>query len=69
MSTGLVRLGVNMNFATAEALDDLTGRLGISHTEAIRRAVAAYRYLHEQQDKGKKILIRGRKWEQEVKFL
>lgn len=53
-----VRLSVNMNPETAEALRDLASRSGgISVTEAVRRAVALAHYFAETTDEGNKIQI------------
>lgn len=48
----LVRLSVNMNHETAEALKDLAQERGISYTEAVRRAIMLTDYLMSVEDKG-----------------
>lgn len=48
----LVRLSVNMNQETAEALKDLAQERGISYTEAVRRAIMLTDYLMSVEDEG-----------------
>ncbi len=51
------RLSVNINKETADTLREITGRRGISYTEAIRRAVAIYKLIEEETQKGNRIQI------------
>lgn len=53
----LVRLTVNLNQPTAEALKDLAANKGISYTETIRRAIAILKYLDDQTGEGRMIHI------------
>lgn len=55
MSREIVRLNVNLNGETADALKELAARNGISYTEVVRRAISIYDYLSREQDKGRVI--------------
>jgi hypothetical protein len=57
MRADLVRLSVNLNEETAMALKDIADRHGISFTEAIRRVIAVYKYLDDEQAAGRVIQI------------
>lgn len=52
----LVRLSVNMNQKTADALVELADSKGISYTEAVRRAISVYYYLDNEARKGRRII-------------
>ncbi len=54
----LVRLSVNMNVATADALKALATQRGVSYTETVRRAISIAHYLDREQRAGRTILIR-----------
>jgi hypothetical protein len=59
----LVRLNVNLNPETAEALRVVAEARGISLTEAVRRAVAIYKYIEDEIAADRKVLTedaRGR---------
>lgn len=53
--TGLVRLNVNLNQETAEALKALAAKENISYTEAVRRAIAVFKFIEDEQAEGRKI--------------
>jgi uncharacterized protein (DUF2267 family) len=48
----LVRLNVNLNSETADALRQIAEERGISATEAVRRAIAVYKYIEDEVDAG-----------------
>lgn len=52
---GLVRLNVNLNQETAAALKDLAAKENISYTEAVRRAIAVFKFIEDEQAEGRKI--------------
>lgn len=49
----LVRLEVNVNRETADALRSLMVKKGISATETVRRAIAVMHYFDEQKREGR----------------
>lgn len=51
----LVRLSVNMNQDTAEALKEIADEAGISLTEAVRRAISVYKFVEDEIDKGRHV--------------
>lgn len=51
----IVRLNVNLNGETADALKELAASRGISYTEVVRQAISIYDYLSREQDKGRVI--------------
>lgn len=51
----LVRLSVNMNPETAEALKELASSRHLSYTEAIRRAIAIAKYIDDEVREGRKV--------------
>lgn len=53
---GLVRLNVNLNFDTAEALKEIAAERGISFTEAVRRAISVYKYIDDEVQEGRKVI-------------
>lgn len=53
----LVRLSVNMNTETADALKQLAASKGVSYTEAIRRAVSIAKYFDDVTNEGQRIQI------------
>ncbi|MFP5315617.1 MAG: ribbon-helix-helix protein, CopG family [Actinomycetes bacterium] len=53
--TGLVRLNVNLNQETAAALKELAAKENISYTEAVRRAIAVFKFIEDEQAEGRKI--------------
>ena len=55
MSRELVRLSVNLNPESAEALKEMAKRRGISYTEAIRRCVGIYKYVLDEHNQDRKI--------------
>ena len=55
VDTGLVRLNVNLNQETADALKQLADSQGVSLTEAVRRAIAISKFVADEQSKGRKI--------------
>jgi hypothetical protein len=52
----LVRLSVNMNEDTAEALKELAKKQGLSFTETIRRALAVYKFIYGEVKDRKRII-------------
>lgn len=52
-----IRLSVNMNPETAEALKEIAEKNHISVTEAVRRAVSLAHFIEEQAREGKSIQI------------
>lgn len=55
VDTALVRLNVNLNKETAEALKEIAQKENISLTEAVRRAIAILKFVEEEQGRGRKI--------------
>jgi hypothetical protein len=55
VDSALVRLNVNLNQETAEALKEIAKKENISLTEAVRRAIAILKFVEEEQDRGRKI--------------
>lgn len=53
----LVRLSVNMNEETAQALKELTKKQGLSLTETVRRAIAVYRFIFNEVKDRKRIVL------------
>ena len=53
---GLVRLNVNLNRETAEALKEIAEERGISATEAVRRAISIYKYIDDEVQDGRKVI-------------
>lgn len=52
---GIVRLSVNINKETAEAIKALAESNGISATEVIRRAVSVYKFIDDEVKSGRNI--------------
>lgn len=52
----LVRLNVNLNAETAEALKEIAEERGISYTEAVRRAISVYKYIDDEVQDGRKVI-------------
>jgi len=53
----LTRLSVMMNAETTEQLKGLKDEKGLSVTETVRRAIAVYAFLNDEQNAGKSIHI------------
>ena len=53
--TALTRLNVNLNQETAAALKAIAARENISLTEAVRRAIAIFKFVEDEQAEGRKI--------------
>lgn len=51
----LVRLSVNLNKETADALKDMAREHGISFTEAVRRAISVYKFIDDEVHEGRKV--------------
>lgn len=51
----LVRLSVNMNPETADALKELAASKHLSYTEAIRRAIAIAKYIDDEVKDGRRV--------------
>lgn len=51
----LVRLSVNLNSETADALKELAASRGVSATEAVRRAISLYKFLEDESKSGRHI--------------
>lgn len=69
MAEGLVRLSVNMNLETADALQKYAESKALSYTESVRRAIAIMVYLQEEVDSGNKIIIRDPETGKEREFV
>jgi hypothetical protein len=54
---GSTRLSINLSAETAEALRELAARKGVSITEGIRRAIAAWQFLEVEASKGNRIAV------------
>lgn len=50
-----VRLNVNLNQETADALKEVAAKESISLTEAVRRAIALLKFVEEEQSRGRRI--------------
>lgn len=55
VDTALVRLNVNLNRETADALKAIADKEKISLTEAVRRAIAVLKFVEEEQARGRRI--------------
>jgi hypothetical protein len=53
----MVRLSVNLNQETALAIKRIACRSGTSVTEGIRRAISIYKFLQDENLKGRKIHV------------
>lgn len=53
----VVRLSVNLAPSVADALKTTATRKGLSITEAIRHAVAVWKLVSDEQEKGNKVMI------------
>lgn len=51
----LVRLNVNLNAETAEALKEIADQRGISFTEAVRRVISVYKFIDDETQEGHRI--------------
>lgn len=51
----LVRLSVNMNAETAEALKQIADERGLSYTEAVRRAISITKFIEDELEEGRRI--------------
>lgn len=51
----LVRLNVNLNQETADALKKIASESRISYTEAVRRAISVYKFVDDEIDSGHKV--------------
>ncbi|MDJ0016492.1 MULTISPECIES: ribbon-helix-helix protein, CopG family [Rhodococcus] len=52
-----IRLSVNMNAETADALREIAEAYGVSVTEAVRRAVSVAHFVEQQTRAGKTVQI------------
>lgn len=59
--TQLTRLNVNLNAETADALKAVAESKGITVTEAVRRSVAVYAFLMEEEKQGRHVQTATRK--------
>jgi phage terminase large subunit-like protein len=57
MSNGMVRLSVNLNRETAEALTELAKQGDITITETVRRSVSIYKYIADEIRSGRKVHV------------
>jgi tRNA pseudouridine-54 N-methylase len=55
MPPELVRLNVNLNQETANALKELSESQGLTMTEVIRRSISIFKYLTDEIEAGRKI--------------
>lgn len=53
-----VRLNVNVNEDTANALRQIAKDQGVSITEAVRRCISLYHFLDTERSQGREIVIR-----------
>lgn len=53
----LVRLSVNINTETHDALKEISGKRHITITEAVRRAVSVWKFIEDSDARGETILI------------
>lgn len=53
----MVRLSVNLNRETANALRGLAEQNGITHTEAVRRAISILKFINDEKQYGRKIHV------------
>lgn len=51
----IVRLNVNLNAETADALKEIAEQRGISFTEAVRRAISVYKFIDDETQEGHRI--------------
>ncbi|MBT0772804.1 hypothetical protein KIH74_27930 [Kineosporia sp. J2-2] len=65
----LVRLSVNLNTETTEALEDLIAETDSTATEVMRRAIGALKFLSDAQRRGARVLIEEDGVVHEVVFL
>jgi hypothetical protein len=63
------RLTVNLNGASAQALREYREETNASATEAIRRALAVLKYVHEAQSRGATITVSDGRESKEVVFI
>lgn len=54
-TTDIVRLNVNLNAATADALKRLSDEQGVSLTEVVRRAISVYKFIDDERRSGHRI--------------
>ncbi|MFW3631242.1 ribbon-helix-helix protein, CopG family [Rhodococcus qingshengii] len=52
-----IRLSVNMNNETADALREIADRYGVSVTEAVRRAISVAHFVEQETRAGKTVQI------------
>ncbi len=52
-----VRLSVNLSFETAETFKGLIGRKGLSISEGMRRAIAVWKFLEDEEALGNQIAV------------
>ncbi|GAB3405935.1 hypothetical protein [Flindersiella endophytica] len=56
-SDGYTRLSVNLAAESATVLRDLVRRRRVTITEGIRRAIAVWKFIEDEQDKGNRIAV------------
>jgi len=52
-----VRLSVNLSIETAEIFRSLIERKGLSISEGIRRAIAVWKFLEDEQSRGNQVAV------------
>jgi len=57
MSSKSSRLTVNLSEELVESLREMATRSGTTMTDVLKRAIAVQKFLEEQQDEGKKLLM------------
>jgi len=57
MANELVRLHVNLNQETAAALKQLAANNGDSLTETVRRAVAVLKFVKDENENGRDVIV------------
>jgi L-serine deaminase len=55
----VTRLSINLSREAAAALKDIKEKRGLSYTEAIRRAIAVYKFVEDETAKGHRIQVVG----------
>lgn len=53
----LTRLCVNLNQESADYLQEYASDKGVSLTEAVRRVIGVSKFVHDEADSGRKILV------------
>lgn len=57
----LTRLSVNLNQESADYLQEYASDKGVSLTEAVRRVIGVSKFVHDEVDSGRKIVVVNKK--------